>query len=111
MFETLLTSPAALSRHRDGPLAEERAAYLSQLALRDLLGARLDASPGAPVFLNKQGRTLTRHGVYALLKRTVQEAARTTPSLHAKRVSPHTLRHTTAVHLLHAGVDINTIRA
>lgn len=79
--------------------------------LRDLLGTRLHAPPGAPVFLNKQGRALTRHGVYALLKRTVQEAARTTPSLHAKRVSPHTLRHTTAVHLLRAGVDINTIRA
>jgi len=33
------------------------------------------------------------------------------PSLAAKRVSPHTIRHTTAVHLLRAGVDINTIRA
>ena len=79
--------------------------------LRDLLGARLDGSPEAPVFLNKQGRTLTRHGVYALVKRTAQQAARTTPSLLAKRVSPHTLRHTTAVHLLRAGVDLNTICA
>ena len=33
------------------------------------------------------------------------------PSLRDKRVSPHTIRHTTAVHLLRAGVDINTIRA
>ncbi|TJW90565.1 MAG: integrase [Mesorhizobium sp.] len=33
------------------------------------------------------------------------------PSIEAKRVSPHTIRHTTAVHLLRAGVDINTIRA
>ena len=33
------------------------------------------------------------------------------PSLAAKRVSPHTIRHTTATHLLRAGVDINTIRA
>ena len=31
--------------------------------------------------------------------------------MRGKRVSPHTLRHTTAVHLLRAGVDINTIRA
>ena len=37
--------------------------------------------------------------------------ARLIPSLAAKRVSPHTIRHTTAVHLLRAGVDINTIRA
>ena len=33
------------------------------------------------------------------------------PSLANKRVSPHTIRHTTATHLLQAGVDINTIRA
>jgi site-specific recombinase XerD len=33
------------------------------------------------------------------------------PSLANKRVSPHTIRHTTATHLLRAGVDINTIRA
>ena len=32
------------------------------------------------------------------------------PSLANKRVSPHTIRHTTATHLLRAGVDINTIR-
>ena len=33
------------------------------------------------------------------------------PSVAKKRVSPHTIRHTTAMHLLRAGVDINTIRA
>jgi integrase/recombinase XerD len=33
------------------------------------------------------------------------------PSLASKRVSPHSIRHTTATHLLRAGVDINTIRA
>ncbi len=33
------------------------------------------------------------------------------PALAKKRVSPHTIRHTTATHLLRAGVDINTIRA
>jgi len=33
------------------------------------------------------------------------------PAIKAKRVSPHTIRHTTATYLLRAGVDINTIRA
>jgi len=38
-------------------------------------------------------------------------ASETVPTLATKRVSPHTIRHTTAVHLLRAGVDISTIRA
>ena len=38
-------------------------------------------------------------------------ASETVPTLVTKNVSPHTIRHTTAVHLLRAGVDINTIRA
>jgi len=79
--------------------------------LRELLGARLDGPRGAPVFLNVRGQPITRYGVHALVARTVDEAAKTVPSLRDKRVSPHTIRHTTAVHLLRAGVDINTIRA
>jgi len=79
--------------------------------LRDLLGARLDSPRESPVFLNVRGQPITRHGVHALVARTVDKAAETVPSLRDKRVSPHTIRHTTAVHLLRAGVDINTIRA
>jgi len=79
--------------------------------LRDLLGARVDGRRQAPVFLNVRGQPITRYGVHALVARTVDKAAETVPSLRDKRVSPHTIRHTTAVHLLRAGVDINTIRA
>ena len=45
------------------------------------------------------------------MKRHAARAAQRVPSIAAKRVSPHVIRHTTAVHLLRAGVDINTIRA
>ena len=80
-------------------------------ALRQLLGARLEGSRDEPVFRNVRGESITRFGVHDLLARTVAKAAETTPSLRTKRVSPHTIRHSTAVHLLRAGVDINTIRA
>ncbi len=79
--------------------------------LRELLGSRIDGPRQSPVFLNVRGQPITRYGVHLLVARTVSKASETVPSLQEKRVSPHTIRHTTAVHLLRAGVDINTIRA
>lgn len=79
--------------------------------LRGLLGARLAGPVKAPLFLNCRGQGITRYGIYTLVKRSVRRAASAAPSLRGKRVNPHTLRHTTAVHLLRSGVDINTIRA
>jgi len=76
--------------------------------LRTLVAGR---SGQDPVFLNRRREGMTRFGIYALVKRCVAQAARQVPSLGTKRVSPHVIRHTTAVHLLRAGVDINTIRA
>ena len=46
-----------------------------------------------------------------MVERYVQRLQTQIPSLLSKRVSPHSIRHTTATHLLRAGVDINTIRA
>jgi site-specific recombinase XerD len=66
---------------------------------------------GEHVFLNRRGQPLTRFGIHALVKRHVMTIHRLVPSVMKKRVSPHTIRHTTATHLLRAGVDINTIRA
>jgi integrase/recombinase XerD len=79
--------------------------------LRELLGGRLDGPAETPVFLNVRGQCLTRFGIHAVVERAVARAAKRMPALNTKRVSPHSVRHTTAVHLLRAGVDINTIRA
>lgn len=76
--------------------------------LLHLIGPR---SSDQPVFLNRLGKAVTRHGIYWLLCRYTKKASVSCPSLQRKRVSPHTIRHTTATHLLRAGVDINTIRA
>jgi site-specific recombinase XerD len=64
-----------------------------------------------PVFLNRLGNPLTRFGVYNLVQRAARQATHRLPSLKVKHISPHVARHTSAVHLLRAGVDINTIRA
>jgi len=63
------------------------------------------------VFLNRVKQPLTRFGIHRLVSQYAELAAMKVPSLATKRVSPHAIRHTTAVHLLRAGVDINTIRA
>jgi site-specific recombinase XerD len=63
------------------------------------------------VFLNRRGRPITRFGIHTMVERHFHSASARMPSLANKRVSPHTIRHTTATHLLRAGVDINTIRA
>jgi integrase/recombinase XerD len=63
------------------------------------------------VFVNRRGAPLTRFGIHSLVERHAARVAETMPSVASKRVSPHTIRHTTATHLLRAGVDINTIRA
>jgi len=70
-----------------------------------------DRAHAEHVFLNRCGQPITRFGIRTLVKRYAQEASKQTPSLGTKRVSPHTIRHTSATHLLRAGVDINTIRA
>ena len=65
----------------------------------------------SPLFLNRYGESITRFGIHALVARHAATAAEKIPSLRTKRISPHTIRHTTATHLLRAGVDLNTIRA
>ncbi len=68
-------------------------------------------APHDKVFLNCRGRPFTRSGIRQLVRRCAEKAARQVPSMAAKRITPHTLRHSAATHLLRAGVDLNTIRA
>jgi integrase/recombinase XerD len=68
-------------------------------------------SPEDRVFLNCRNQPITRFGIHNLVKRSALKASHEVSSIARKQVSPHSIRHTTAVHLLRAGVDINTIRA
>lgn len=78
--------------------------------LRAFLGRRLEGPAEAMVFLNVRGAPITRFGVHTLVERIARRASKRMPSIQEKRVSPHVIRHSTACHLLRAGVDINTIR-
>lgn len=63
-------------------------------------------APEAPLFPNRGGARMTRSGVAQRLRLAVDRATSTCPSLRHKRISPHTLLHTTAMHLLQSGVSI-----
>lgn len=76
-----------------------------------LLALTVNRASSDHAFLNRLGQPMTRFGVHAMVERHAAKIATELPSIAKKRVSPHTIRHTTATHLLRAGVDINTIRA
>jgi site-specific recombinase XerD len=62
------------------------------------------------LFRNVRGAPLTRDGVAYLLTKYVRLAARDAPSLRKRRVTPHVMRHSCAVALLQAGIDVSVIR-
>jgi integrase/recombinase XerD len=71
--------------------------------------AETNGGPTDPLFPGPRGRPLTRDAIRRVVDRHVAVAARTCPSLASKRVSPHVLRHSTAMQLLGAGVDTAVI--
>jgi site-specific recombinase XerD len=92
---------------RTCPLWESTAQQLQQL-IRE---RQPKPGPDAFLFLNRFGRPFSRSGIADLLERHVAKASVAMPGLRKHRVSPHTLRHTTAMHLLQSGVEVNVIRS
>jgi integrase/recombinase XerD len=78
--------------------------------LRKYLEERgINQSKPVTLFMNHLGTPLTRFGIRYILEKYVRKAAENNPSLKGKRLHPHSIRHSTAVHLLRSGVDIVTI--
>lgn len=65
--------------------------------------------PDAFLFPDRKGNRLSRSGVQYRLTCCIQGAAASNPSLTNRRITPHVIRHTTAMHLLESGVDITVI--
>lgn len=92
------------SKVRFCPLWRETARALAQLP------AFRDGRPTDRVFCNRAGDSLTRDGAAYLIRKYATLAARKWPALRNCRITPHVLRHSCAVALLQAGVDITVIR-
>jgi site-specific recombinase XerD len=92
-------------KHRSCPLWPETAQ-----ALQAYLKCRTPNGPAdEQVFLNANGAPVSRFGIRHITSKYAISAQSKCPSLNTKTISPHTLRHTTAIHLLRAGNDINMV--
>lgn len=92
-------------RERICPIWPETAHILSAY----LKEQGMDLRKPLPIFLNHLGEPLTRFGIGYIFKKYLHKAAKIQPSLKKKRLHPHSMRHSTAVHLLKSGVDLATI--
>jgi integrase/recombinase XerD len=90
-------------RERVLPLWKETAA-----AVKAWLKVRPD-STAPELFVNARGQAMTRSGFEYILAKHVATASRAAPSITAKRVSPHVLRHTCAMHTLQATRDVRKV--
>ncbi len=76
--------------------------------LREWLRER-DGQPHQPLFPTSPGRSLSRDAIALLITKHAIAASHNYPTLTSKTISPHVLRHTAAMNLLHAGVDSTVI--
>lgn len=85
------------------PLWKETVALLNKL-----VAEQSGSDPERAVFVSQQGHALTRFGIYKIVRRHTRSLLKSNE--FRRRISPHTFRHTSAVHLLEAGVEVNVIR-
>ena len=109
VYDVTWRRPASLRLHGKGrkdrvtPLWRKTASMLRDWMRHEKLPM------DSPLFSNFRGDVMTRSGIAKRLDQAVARASAECPSLKGKSVSPHVLRHTTAMHLLQSGVDISVI--
>jgi site-specific recombinase XerD len=109
MKDICLETAPAMSLHGKG--RKERVVPLWKSTARLLRHwiKRTDSDKNAPLFPGSRSQPLSRSGVEERLRRAVKSASTQCRSLTKRPISPHTFRHTTAMHMLQSGVDITVI--
>ena len=108
----VILDPAAAAVHLQGKGRKQRSVPLWRSTATMIRSWKKRLALSAPhnyLFPNRGGTLMSRSNLAQRLALTVHAAARDHPALRTHEISPHTFRHTTAMHLLQAGVDINVI--
>jgi integrase/recombinase XerD len=107
--DVLLDRQTAVHLHGKG--RKQRVIPLWKNTATELRGwlNKISSTPDGPVFPNRNGAPMSRSGIRHRLDRAVATAETQCPSLHGQHVTPHTLRHSTAMHLLQSGTDLAVI--
>jgi site-specific recombinase XerD len=107
-----LTPQARVHLHGKGnkwrvcPLWQETVSLLQQLLQPSLPKNH----PDRPVFTSQNGQALTRYGIYKIVRRHTAHLEKCGAAPRPYHISPHVFRHSTAVHLLESGAEVNVIR-
>jgi integrase/recombinase XerD len=102
-FQVLLTGKGR--KQRVTPLFPETIEAIHHyLKLRDQ--SRIE---NMPLFVNSRGQRITRFGIRYIVNKYATRSAATRSSLNAKNVTPHTFRHTTALHMIQSGIEITAV--
>jgi len=110
-IQDITTTTPGAAVHTTGKGRKERATPLTRQTAAVLRAWLPEAgpAPSGPTFPTHRGIRMSADAVQRLVTKHATAAARSCPSISAKHVTPHTLRHTAAMTLLHAGVDTSVI--
>lgn len=107
--DVLLDRAHAVHLHGKGRKERVIPLWKSTAAQMQAWFEHIDRRPEAPVFPNRAGKPMSRSGIEQRLQAAIAKASIRCPSLRSRAISPHTVRHATAMHLLQSGVDITVI--
>jgi integrase/recombinase XerD len=110
-IQDITTTTPGAAVHTIGKGRKERATPLTRQTAAVLRAWLPEAgpAPSGPAFPTHRGTRMSADAVQRLVAKHATAAARSCPSISSKHVTPHTLRHTAAMTLLHAGVDTSVI--